>query len=127
MRDEAAHSEEILSQVAPLPVLSAGLRSRVLTAVVEAQESRRNSRRLVAGSLSVFALLSWISWRNPGAGPARTRVATVATGLDVPVSPLTGGQGNLYRWASQNVEDEVTGVERLLRSRQDLFSRHKPM
>jgi len=126
MSEGGSHSEEILSQVAPLPVLSAGLRSRVLTAVVEAQESRRHSRRLISGSLGVFALLSWLSWRNPAVSTKTSQTSTVSV-RDVPISPLAGSRLSLFGVTGAELEDDLVVVEAKLRSRQDYFPRAQQM
>jgi hypothetical protein len=123
MREEATQSEEVLSRAAPLPVLSAGLRSRVMAAVVEAQENRRHSRRLIAGSLSVFAFLSWLSWRNPTVRTPHSQGPSV-TAHDVPVSPLSGSVLGIM---GSELEDDLALVEVQLRSRQDYFSRAQQM
>src|SRR5262245_54280632 len=54
--------EELLTSVSPLPVLSAGLRARVLAAAGAAQARRARARRALAGASVVFGILVWISW-----------------------------------------------------------------
>ena len=126
MFEEGAQSEEILSRVAPMPVLSSGLRSRVLTAVVEAQESRRKSRRLISGSLGVFALLSWLSWRNPAGSPPPSQGTAVSV-RHVPPSPWSGARLSLLGMSVSEPDGDVLEVEWQLRSRQDYFPRAQPM
>jgi hypothetical protein len=79
MSDESLTQEaEFLKVVAPLPVLSNGLRSRVLAAALEARERRSQGRRVVSSALSVFALLGWIAWKGPFSA-ARTALAATST------------------------------------------------
>jgi len=54
--------EEFLTNAAPLPVLSAGLRARVLAAAGAAQARRTRARRALAGASVLFGILGWISW-----------------------------------------------------------------
>jgi len=78
MSDESLTQEaEFLKAVAPLPVLSNGLRSRVLAAALEARERRSQGRRVVSSALSVFALLGWIAWKGPFSG-SRTALAAAS-------------------------------------------------
>ena len=121
--------EDILKQVAPLPTLSSGLRSRILSAALEAQESRRHSRRVIAGSLSLFALLSWFSWRGPNSRGTGSAVAT-ATARDgassgrtpAPPSPMSP-----LGMIGAAMDDDFSAVELQLQSRQDYFPRARPM
>ena len=114
--------EDILKRVAPLPVLSSGLRSRVLAATIEAQESRRHSRRVIAGSLSLFALLSWISWRGPISRPGGSALAA-ATERDDTSSPQNSSAVSPLGLIKATMEDDFSAVEVQLRSRQDYFPR----
>ena len=57
--------EELLQAAAPLPVLSSGLRSRVLAAAGEARARRAQGRRVLAGAAVVFALMGWLAWTGP--------------------------------------------------------------
>jgi hypothetical protein len=50
---------------APLPVLSSGLRSRVLSAALEAQDRRSQGRRVLASALGLFAMLCGVAWLGP--------------------------------------------------------------
>lgn len=115
--DGMLSEEEILQKVAPLPVLSSGLRSRVLAAALEAQESRRHSRRLIAGSLSLFALLSWVSWRGP---ILRGGAASFAAAGDGEPSPRAATDSALGLVKSL-MGDDFSTVEVQLRSRRDYF------
>ncbi len=56
---------ELLKESAPLPVLSPGLRSRVLAAALEAQDRRAQGRRVLASALGLFAMLAGIAWMGP--------------------------------------------------------------
>jgi hypothetical protein len=56
--------EELLTSVAPLPVLSGGLRVRVLAAAGAARARRTRARRALAGASVVFGILGWISWTD---------------------------------------------------------------
>jgi hypothetical protein len=54
--------EGLLTKVAPLPVLSATLRSRVLAAACAARARRRRARRVVAGAFALFGVLALFCW-----------------------------------------------------------------
>lgn len=56
---------EFLNAGAPLPVLSPGLRSRVLAAALEAQDRRSQGRRVLASALGLFAMLVGVAWMGP--------------------------------------------------------------
>ena len=56
---------EFLKQAAPLPVLSPGLRSRVLAAALEAQDRRSQGRRVLASALGMFVMLVGVAWMRP--------------------------------------------------------------
>jgi hypothetical protein len=56
---------EFLNAEAPLPVLSPGLRSRVLAAALEAQDRRSQGRRVLASALGLFAMLAGVAWMGP--------------------------------------------------------------
>ncbi|MGE5191599.1 MAG: hypothetical protein ACM3U2_03800 [Deltaproteobacteria bacterium] len=62
--------EELLRTAAPLPVLSSGLRPRVLAAAAEARARRSHGRRVLAGAAVVFMLLGWLAWSGPFLPPA---------------------------------------------------------
>jgi hypothetical protein len=70
--------EEQLECVAPLPVLSRGLRTRVLAAAAEAQARRSQGRRALAGGAVLFSLLAWIAWTGPILPSARQVAGTEA-------------------------------------------------
>jgi hypothetical protein len=57
--------EELVLTAAALPVLSCGLRSRVLAAAAAARARRSQGRRVVAGTAVVFALMGWLAWTGP--------------------------------------------------------------
>jgi hypothetical protein len=120
--DGMLSEEDILKKVAPLPVLSSGLRSRVLAAALEAQENRRHSRRVIAGSLSLFALLSWISWRGPISGQRGTALASAAE-LDDASSSQASSAASSLGLIKAAMDDDFSAVEVQLRSRQDYFPR----
>src|SRR5437016_404022 len=63
--DRMIREEELLMQVAPLPVLSALLRSRVLVAAAQARVRRTQGRRALAGAFMLFCLLGWGTWTDP--------------------------------------------------------------
>jgi hypothetical protein len=121
--------EEILKQVAPLPTLSSGLRSRILAAALEAQDSRRHSRRVIAGSLSLFALLSWFSWRMPNSRNTGSAVATATArdGSAAGRSPPSGAPLSPLGLVGAAMGDDFSAVELQLQSRQDYFRRIHPM
>ena len=68
--------EELLKSVAPLPVLSGDLRTRVLSAAVEARARRSQGRRVLAGAAVLFSLLGWIAWTGPILPSARQLAVT---------------------------------------------------
>src|SRR5262249_34682049 len=53
---------ELLTRVAPLPLLSSTLRSRVLAAAAAARARRERTRRCAAGALVLSGLLVLSSW-----------------------------------------------------------------
>lgn len=57
--------EELLSRVAPLPVLSTGLRSRVLAAAGEARARRSRARQFLVRSLVLLGILGPLAWHTP--------------------------------------------------------------
>lgn len=120
--DRMLSEEDILKKVAPLPVLSSGLRSRVLAAAIEAQETKRHSRRVIAGSLSLFALLAWISWRGPISRSAGSALAA-ATERDGTASAEKSATHSALGLIKAAMEDDFSAVEVQLRSRQDYFPR----
>lgn len=74
--DPVFREAEFLEESAPLPVLSPGLRSRVLAAALEAQDRRSQGRRVLASSLGLFALLAGVAWMEPfSASDTQTSVA----------------------------------------------------
>lgn len=123
MSEDGMLSEEILQRVAPLPTLSSGLRSRVLAAAVEAQESRRHSRRVIAGSLGLFAFLSWVSWRGPISRGGGTSLAAAAAAHEGASSSHDGVSDSALGLMKAAMGDDFSAVERELRSRQDYFPR----
>ena len=60
--DRMFREAEFLKAIAPLPVLSSGLRSRVLAAALEAQDRRSQGRRVLASALGLFAMLVGVAW-----------------------------------------------------------------
>jgi hypothetical protein len=68
--------EELIKNVAPLPVLSADLRTRVLSAAAEARARRSQGRRVLAGAAVLFSLMAWIAWTGPVLPSARQLAAT---------------------------------------------------
>src|SRR5262249_52590902 len=85
--DRMFHEEELVKCVAPLPVLSADLRTRVLSAVVEARARRTQGRRVVAGAAGLVLLLGWISRTGPPV-PSASQLAGTET---VPGDETAGG------------------------------------
>lgn len=63
--DRMFREAEFLKAIAPLPVLSSGLRSRVLAAALEAQDRRSQGRRVLASALGLFAMLVGVAWMGP--------------------------------------------------------------
>ena len=59
------HEAEFLNSDEPLPVLSPGLRSRVLAAALEAQDRRSQGRRVLASALGLFGMLAGVVWLGP--------------------------------------------------------------
>jgi hypothetical protein len=86
------HEEEMVKSVAPLPVLSADLRTRVLSAVVEARARRTQGRRVVAGSAVLFLLLGWITWTGPLLPSASQLAGTEAVPGDETAGGLAEGE-----------------------------------
>src|SRR5947209_2445719 len=83
-----SRKEEILRYAAPMPVLSSGLRSRVLTAATEARERRSQGRRVLSSALVLFGLLGWAAWSRP---LSMIRIeALAADRADMRVSPNDG-------------------------------------
>jgi hypothetical protein len=121
--------EDILKHVTPLPTLSSGLRSRILAAALEAQETRRRSRRVIAGSLSLFALLSWFSWRGPNSRSTGSTVATATLhdGASSGRSPSPPSTFSPLGMIGATMDDDFSAVELQLQSRQDYFPRARPM
>ena len=68
--------EELVKSAAPLPVLPADLRTRVLSAALEAGARRTQGRRVLAGSAVLFLLLGWIAWTGPLLPSANQLAAT---------------------------------------------------
>jgi hypothetical protein len=116
--------EEILEKTAPLPTLSHGLRSRVLAAALEAQERQQQSRKVIAGSLSLFAILSWFSWRQPKSHSGGSSVAAVHDTLGA--SGSDADQVGLLS-SADGVVDGVEHLEAQLQNRRDLFNQVHPM
>jgi len=56
--------EELLTNVAPLPVLSATLRSSVLAAAGAARARRVRARRVLASGLVMFSVLGLFAWSD---------------------------------------------------------------
>jgi hypothetical protein len=89
------HEEEFLKRVAPLPLLSADLRTRVLSAAVEARARRSQGRRVLTGAAVLFSLLGWIAWTGPILPSARQFAVTDTapgdgiTGDDSPAADAT--------------------------------------
>jgi hypothetical protein len=63
--DRMYHEAEFLNSDESLPVLSHGLRSRVLAAALEAQDRRSQGRRVLASALGLFAMLAAVAWLGP--------------------------------------------------------------
>ena len=84
---------ELLTIVAPLPVLSATLRSRVLAAAGAARARRVRARRVLACALVLFGLLGWISWTD--------RLPLVAKDLAATDSGMLDGSSGSRSPASQ--------------------------
>jgi hypothetical protein len=76
--------EELVLAAAPFPVLSGGLRSRVLSSAAEARARRSQGRRVLAGSVVVFALMGWLAWT----GPVLPSVGQLAGGGEPPAEDL---------------------------------------
>jgi hypothetical protein len=63
--DRMYRDAEFLNSDEPLPVLSPGLRSRVLAAALEAQDRRSQGRRVLASALGLFVMLVGAAWLGP--------------------------------------------------------------
>ncbi len=71
---------ELLTNVAPLPVLSSTLRCRVLAAAGAARARRRRARRVVLAAFVSFVVLALVSWID--ALPAVSRnLSAIESGL----------------------------------------------
>jgi hypothetical protein len=68
--------EELVKSVAPLPVLSPDLRTRVLSAAGDACARRSQGRRVLVGAVVLFSLMTWIAWTGPILPSARQLAAT---------------------------------------------------
>jgi len=134
MFDEGLTQEaEFLKVVAPLPVLSNGLRSRVLAAALEARERRSQGRRVISSALSVFALLGWIAWKGPFSGSRTALAATSNLNPDGTAAEDADGSGSGSGAASSTycrremlnsaMGDDWRMVEAELQSREDFTRR----
>ena len=125
MSEEPLSLEEvILKQTAPLPVLSNGLRSRVLSAALEARETQQQSRRVIAGSLGFFALLSWFTWRIPKSAEG---AKSVAVAHDRSNSDDANNSDAASTSNAPAFVDDFQLVEMQLRTRQGWSDRVHPM
>jgi len=130
MSDEGLTQEaEFLKVVAPLPVLSNGLRSRVLAAALEARERRSQGRRVISSALSVFALLVWIAWKGPFSG-ARTALAATSplnpdgtAAEDADGTPAASSTYCRSEMLTSAMGDDWRMVEAELQSREDFTRR----
>ena len=86
--ERMSHKEEVLLRTAPLPVLSSGLRSRVLQAAGEACDRRSRGRRALASALVAFGLVGSFTWFRPA---SKGRGEAVACDEKRPSSPQEPG------------------------------------
>lgn len=86
--------EDIIRRTAPLPLLSAGLRARVLEAAGEACERRSRGRRAVASALLAFGLVGSFTWFRPGSkGQGQAIASDVAPPRDLSEGTSSGEAG----------------------------------
>jgi len=74
--------EALLTNVAPLPVLSEGLRTRVLAAAGAARARRMRARRALGGAAVLFGALALFSWSDSLPLVARTPAVCLPGGGD---------------------------------------------
>ncbi len=92
--DRLSRKEEILLMTAPLPVLSSGLRSRVLEAAGEACDRRKRGRRAIASALLAFGLVGSFTWFRPSSkGQARSVACDSAQPHDGRQEPSSAAEG----------------------------------
>src|SRR5579872_755235 len=88
--ERLSHKEEVLLMTAPLPVLSSGLRGRVLQAADEACDRRSRGRRALGSALVAFGLVGWFTWFRPN---SKGQGETTASSADLPPVPVEEGSG----------------------------------
>jgi len=98
---------ELLHAGESLPVLSPGLRSRVLAAALEAQDRRAQGRRVLASALGLFAMLAGVAWLGPFAGSPFSDRSFIASDASTSAgsSVYVEGQGFVGPIASEQLVD----------------------
>jgi hypothetical protein len=122
--------EDLVRSAAPLPVLSAGLRTRVLTAAGEARARRTQGRRVLAGSAVLFLLLGWIAWTGPLL-PSASQLAgnetagdeNSAGGLAVAEAPVASAPYSRREMFIAAMGDDWRMVEAEFKSREEFTRR----
>jgi hypothetical protein len=112
---------ELLKAGDSLPVLSPGLRSRVLAAALEAHDRRAQGRRVLASAFGLFAMLAGVAWLSPLSSGPFTNTSFMASDAStvagpspyLPESRLDGQIGEQLADGSLSSEkptgDKVTG------------------
>jgi hypothetical protein len=127
--------EELLQAAAPLPVLSSGLRSRVLAAAGEARARRTQGRRVLAGAAVVFSLLAWLAWTGPflpsasqlaGTESAASDGALLEDGCSRPATAAVSSCSRRERFIAA-MDDDWRMVEAEFQSREDFTRRIQRM
>ncbi len=125
--------EELVLAAAALPVLSSGLRSRVLAAAAEARARRSQGRRVLAGAGAAFVLTGWLAWTGPflptagqlaradSAGPDRLSDGSDASS-DAPAPPSAWSRRERFIAA---MADDWRMVEAEFESREDFTRRFR--
>lgn len=130
--DRLSGKEEILRMTAPLPVLSSGLRSRVLEAAGEACDRRKRGRRAIASALLAFGLVGSFTWFRPSfKGRARSVACDSARpndGRDEPSGSAEGGPTSSGGYSRSELLMSAMGddwkmVEAEFRSREEFTRR----
>src|SRR5262245_18348564 len=123
--------EELVKSVAPLPVLSADLRTRVLAAALEVRARRTQGRRVLAGSAVLFLLLGWIAWTGPLLPSASQLAATESApgkdlagdGASVAAAPVASAPYSRRELFIAAMGDDWRMVEAEFKTREDFTRR----
>lgn len=96
---------ELLKAGDSLPVLSPGLRSRVLAAALEAQDRRAQGRRVLASALGLFALLAGVAWLSPLSSGPFTDASFIASDAPTSWGPSYLDEQGLNRQIGEKLAD----------------------